>query len=61
MPQISPETERCLPDAITIGRRYRAYAGFVTTPNYFDDSPQQFLQVAPNETGILQRVTHIPD
>ena len=50
-----------MPDAITIGRRYRAYAGFVTKPNYFDDSPQQLLQVAPNETGILQRVTHIPD
>ena len=26
-------------------RRYGAYAGFVTTPKYFDDSPQQFLQV----------------
>ena len=43
------------------GRRYRAYAGFVTTPQYFDDSPQQFLQVAPKGTGILQRVNHIPD
>ena len=42
-------------------RRYRAYAGFVTTPKYFDDSPQQFLQVAPRGTGILQRVNHIPD
>ena len=41
-------------------RRYRAYAGFVTTPQYFDDSPQQFLQVAPQGTGILQRVNHIP-
>ncbi len=41
-------------------RRYRAYAGFVTTPQYFDDSPQQFLQVAPRGTGILQRVNHIP-
>jgi len=44
----------------TIHRRYRAYAGFVTTPQYFDDSPQQFLQVAPKGTGILQRVLHIP-
>jgi len=43
-----------------IHRRYQAYAGFVTTPRYFDDSPQQFLQVAPRGTGILQRVNHIP-
>jgi len=42
-------------------RRYLAYAGFVTTPRYFDDSPQQFLQVAPQGTGILQRVLHVPD
>lgn len=42
------------------GRRYRAYAGFVTTPRYFDDSPQQFLQVAPRGTGVLQRVMHVP-
>ena len=41
-------------------RRYQAYAGFVTTPQYFDDSPQQFLQVAPRGTGVLQRVNHIP-
>lgn len=40
--------------------RYSAYAGFVTTPQYFDDSPQQFLQVAPRGTGVLQRVNHIP-
>lgn len=40
-------------------RRYQAYAGFVTTPRYFDDSPQQFLEVAPQGTGILQRVNHI--
>lgn len=44
-----------------VHRRYSAYAGFVTTPQYFDDSPQQFLQVAPTGTGILQRVNHIPD
>jgi maleate cis-trans isomerase len=41
-------------------RRYAAYAGFVTTPRYFDDSPQQFLDVAPRGTGILQRVLHVP-
>ncbi len=40
--------------------RYQAYAGFVTTPRYFDDSPQQFLQVAPQGTGIVQRVLHVP-
>ena len=50
-----------MPDVSTVHRRYRAYAGFVTTPQYFDDSPQQFLQIAPKGTGILQRVNHIPD
>ena len=43
----------------TIHSRYIAHAGFVTTPRYFDDSPQQFLQVAPAKTGILQRVNHV--
>jgi maleate cis-trans isomerase len=47
-------------DLQTIHPRYRAYAGFVTTPRYFDDSPQQFLQLAPSDTGILQRVMHVP-
>ncbi len=42
-------------------RRYKAYAGFVTTPKYFDDSPQQFLDVAPQGTGIVQRVNHLAD
>lgn len=42
-------------------RRYHAYSGFVTTPKYFDDSPQQFLEVAPSGTGVLQRVLHVPD
>ena len=42
-------------------RRYRAYTGFITTPRYFDDSPQQFLEVAPPETGIVQRVLHVPE
>lgn len=45
----------------TIHRRYEACAGFVTTPRCFDDSPQQFLQVAPPGTGVIQRVNHIPD
>ncbi len=44
---------------IEIHSRYIAHAGFVTTPRYFDDSPQQFLQIAPPRTGILQRVNHI--
>ncbi|MDJ0770432.1 MAG: hypothetical protein QNJ12_16675 [Ilumatobacter sp.] len=44
-----------------VHRRYHSYAGFVTTPQYFDDSPQQFLQVAPAGTGVLQRVNHIAD
>ena len=42
-------------------RRYGAYAGFVTTPKYFDDSPQQFLEIAPRGTGAIQRVLHVPD
>ncbi len=41
--------------------RYRNRTGFVTTPRYFDDSPQQFLQVAPDGVGVIQRVNHIPD
>lgn len=41
-------------------KRYIAYAGFVTTPRYFDDSPQQFLEVAPRGIGVIQRVLHIP-
>ena len=48
-------------DVKTIHRRYQAYTGFVTTPRYFDDSPQQFLEVAPKGTGVIQRVSHIPD
>lgn len=42
-------------------KRYLAHAGFVTTPRYFDDSPQQFLSVAPKGTGVIQRVLHIPN
>ena len=47
-------------DVRAVRRRYKAYAGFVATPQYFDDSPQQFLQVAPRGTGVIQRVNHIP-
>ena len=42
-------------------KRYNAYTGFITTPRYFDDSPQQFLSVAPEGTGVIQRVMHIPN
>ena len=42
-------------------RQYRAYAGFVTTPQFFDDSGTQFLKVAPPGTGVIQRVNHIDD
>ena len=42
-------------------KRYAAYAGFITTPRYFDDSPQQFLAVAPKGVGVIQRVLSIPD
>ncbi len=45
----------------TLHKRYNAYAGFVTTPRYFDDSPQQFLQVAPQGMGVTQRVNTIDD
>jgi maleate cis-trans isomerase len=41
-------------------KRYIAHAGFVTTPRYFDDSPQQFLEVSPKGMGVIQRVLHIP-
>lgn len=40
-------------------KRYKAYAGFVTTPKYFDDAPQEFLGIAPG-VGVQQRVNHIP-
>ncbi len=41
-------------------KRYIAQAGFITTPRYFDDSPQQFLAVAPKGIGVTQRVLHVP-
>jgi maleate cis-trans isomerase len=40
--------------------RYQGYAGFVTTPRYFDDAVQQFLSVAPPVVGVMQRVLHVP-
>lgn len=42
-------------------KRYIAYPGFVTTPRYFDVSPQQFLEVAPKGMGVIQRVPHLSD
>ncbi len=42
-------------------KRYIAYPDFVTTPRYFDDSPQQFLEVAPKGMGVIQRVPHLSD
>lgn len=48
-------------DIGTPQKRYTAYTGFVTTPRYFDDSPQQFLSVAPEGIGVIQRVLHIPN
>ena len=48
-------------DPADIRPRYRGYAGFITTPKYFHDSPQQFLAVAPDGVGVIQRVLHIPD
>ena len=44
-----------------VRRQYRAYAGFVTTPQFFDDSPTQFTNVAPPGVGIIQRVNHIDE
>lgn len=42
-------------------KRYSAYTGFVTTPRYFDDSVQMFLEVAPKGVAAMQRVNDIPD
>lgn len=41
--------------------RYKAYAGFISPPSRFDASPQQFLSIAPEGTGVIQRVMHIPN
>ena len=32
--------------AQSVRRQYRAYAGFVTTPQFFDDAPTQFTFVS---------------
>ncbi len=48
-------------DPADVRPRYRGYVGFVTTPRFFDDSPQQFLAVAPEGIGVCQRVLHVPD
>lgn len=45
---------------MTLRSRYSAHVGFVTTPKYFDDSPMEFLAVAPKGVGVLQRVLHLP-
>ena len=39
----------------------RAQVGFISIPRYFDYSPQEFLKVAPNGTGAIQRILHVPD
>ena len=41
--------------------RYDGYAGFVTTPRYFDDVVQQFSAVAGPRVGAMQRVLRVPD
>ncbi len=48
-------------DVHPIGPRYAGYAGFVTTPRYFDDSPQRLLEVSAAPIGVMQRVLHVPD
>lgn len=43
-------------DPSTLTSKYIAHVGFVTTPKYFDDAIQEFLKVAPDGTGVIQRV-----
>ena len=43
-------------DPTQFGSKYVAHVGFVTTPKYFDDAVQEFLQVAPKGVGVIQRV-----
>ena len=43
-------------DVSTLGSKYEAHVGFVTTPKYFDDAIQEFLKVAPEGVGAIQRV-----
>lgn len=43
-------------DIASLASPYIAHVGFVTTPKYFDDAIQEFLKVAPDGTGVIQRV-----
>ena len=43
-------------DPASLGSKYIAHYGFVTTPKYFDDVVQEFLKVAPKGTGAMQRL-----
>lgn len=43
-------------DPATLSSKYIAHVGFVTTPKYFDDAVQEFLKVAPDGVGVIQRV-----
>ncbi len=56
--QTTPQTDPD-PAAEGFGPRYAGYAGFVTTPRYFDDSPQRLLEVSPEPIGVMQRVLHV--
>ena len=39
--------------------RFDYHVGFVSAPGGFDCSPQEFLRVAPQRTGVIQRVLSI--
>ena len=43
-------------DVSSLSSKYIAHVGFVTTPKYFDDAIQEFLKVAPEGVGAIQRV-----
>ena len=43
-------------DLSSLSSKYIAHVGFVTTPKYFDDAIQEFLKVAPEGVGAIQRV-----
>lgn len=43
-------------DISALSSPYIAHVGFVTTPRYFDDAIQEFLRVAPEGIGAIQRV-----
>ena len=38
-----------------LSSKYIAHVGFVTTPKYFDDAIHEFLKVAPQGVGAIQR------